>query len=234
MGLFDRIFGRRVNLDPDVVRRLEDWRARPEPSLSDPFAGARYVVVDVETTGLDLVRDRLIAIGACAVENGEVVMADSFEIVLRQDKVSAKDNILIHGIGGEAQREGQEPVEALLRFLDFLGKSPLVAFHVTFDQTMIRKAVKEYLGFEFKHPWLDLAYVMPGLLPEYARRYRALDDWSGHFRIGNFARHSALADALATAQLFLCALPLAETKCSTSYGNLRDLEKAQRWISWAN
>ena len=234
MGLFDRFFGRHVELDPAARQRLETWRARPEPGLSDDFRATRLVVVDVETTGLDLARDRLIAIGACAVENGQVVMADSFEIVLRQDKTSTKDNILIHGIGGEAQRDGLEPAEALLRFLDFLGKSPLVAFHVTFDQTMIKKAMKEYLGFEFKHPWLDLAYVMPGLLPEHARRYRALDDWSGHFRINNFARHSALADALATAQLFLCALPLAEAKRSTCYRNLQDLEKAQRWISWEN
>ena len=233
MGLLDRFFGRRVNLDPAVALRLDNWRARSESTLSDNFRATRLVVVDVETTGLDLVRDRLIAIGACAVENGQVVMADSFEIVLRQDKVSTKDNILIHGIGGEAQRDGEEPVEALLRFLDFLGKSPLVAFHVTFDQTMIKKAVKEYLGFEFKHPWLDLAYVMPGLLPEYARRYRALDDWSGHFRINNFARHSALADALATAQLFLCALPLAEAKHSSNYADLQSLEKAQRWVNWA-
>ncbi len=233
MSLFDRLLGRRVRLDPASVQRLDAWRGLPESSLSDEFRSTRLVVVDVETTGLDLNRDRLIAIGACAVENGQVVIADSFEIVLRQDKVSGKDNILIHGIGGEAQREGEEPEEALLRFLGFLGKSPLVAFHVTFDQTMIKRAVKEYLGFEFNHPWLDLAYVMPGLLPEYARRYRALDDWSGHFRISNFARHSALADALATAQLFLCALPLAEIKRSTSYRNLQDLEKAQRWVNWA-
>lgn len=233
MGLLDRFFGSRVKLEPAAAQRLDAWRGLPEPDLGQAFDDTRYVVVDVETTGLDLVRDRLIAIGACAVENGEVVMADSFEIVLRQDRVSAKDNILIHGIGGEAQREGEEPVQALLHFLDFLGKSPLVAFHVTFDQTMIKKAVQEYLGFEFKHPWLDLAYVMPGLLPEYARRYRALDDWSGHFRINNFARHSALADALATAQLFLCALPLAQSKHSRNYRSLQDLEKAQRWVNWA-
>ena len=233
MGILDRFFGSRVKLDPELAGRLETWRQLPDHNLSDDFDAARYVVVDVETTGLDLVRDRLIAIGACAVENGRVVMADSFEIVLRQDKISTKDNILIHGIGGEAQREGVDPAESLVNFLDFLGKSPLVAFHVTFDQTMIKKAVKEYLGFEFKHPWLDLAYVMPGLLPEYARRYRALDDWSGYFQISNFARHSALADALATAQLLLCALPLAQAKHSTCYRNLQDLEKAQRWVNWA-
>ncbi|MBI5330919.1 MAG: 3'-5' exonuclease [Betaproteobacteria bacterium] len=234
MNWFRRLFRSGPQLDAATEQRLELWRQNPGVDLKAGFDAARYVVVDVETTGLDLNKDRLIAIGACAVEGGQVVLADSFEIVLRQDRISAKDNILIHGISGETQREGVEPEQGLLDFLDFLGKSPLVAFHVTFDQTMIRRAMKEYLGLDFKHPWLDLAYVMPGLMPEYARRYRALDDWSGHFRIGNFARHSALADALATAQLFLCALPLAATKRSDSYGSLQDLEKAQRWVSWAN
>jgi DNA polymerase-3 subunit epsilon len=233
MSFLTRLFSRGIRLDGVAAQRLQDWRSRPESSLAEAFGETRFVVVDVETTGLDLNRDRLIAIGACAVENGRVNLADSFEAVLRQNRVSSKDNILIHGIGGEAQRDGLEPADALLRFLDFLGKSPLVAFHVTFDQTMIKRAMREYLGLEFKHPWLDLAYVMPGLLPEYARRYRALDDWSGHFRINNFARHSALADALATAQLFLCALPLAHNKHSTSFRNLQDLEKAQRWVSWS-
>lgn len=230
MALFARFLRRRVKLDTELADRLARWRALPEADLSRDLADARYVVVDVETTGLDLARDHLIAIGACAVEQGAVVMADSFEIVLRQDRISAKDNILVHGIGGEAQREGLEPAAALLRFLDYLGKAPLVAFHVGFDQTMIKKAIRAYLGFEFRHPWLDLAYVMPGLLPQYARRYHALDDWSDHFAIGNFARHSALADALATAQLFLCALPLARARQANCYRNLVELEKAQRWM----
>lgn len=216
------------------MQRLRAWQMCDATDLNVPFSAARLVVVDVETTGLDLNRDHLIAIGACALEGGKVTLADSFEVVLRQTQASSKDNILIHGISGEVQREGVAPVEALLAFLDFLGNSPLVAFHVTFDQTMIRRAMRTHLGLDFKHPWLDLAYVMPGLMPEYARRYRALDDWSAHFQIGNFARHSALADALATAQLFQCALPLAESKRCGTYRSLQDLEKAQRWVSWAN
>jgi DNA polymerase-3 subunit epsilon len=233
MNWLTRLFRPGPRLDPEYTQRRDAWLHTPGGDVGIAFDRARYVVVDVETTGLDLVNDRLIAIGACVVEGGRVTRSESFEIVLRQSQVSSKDNILIHGIGGEAQREGVEPVEALLRFLVFLGKSPLVAFHVTFDQTMIKKAMREYLGFEFKHPWLDLAYVMPGLLPEYARRYRALDEWSGHFRISNFARHSALADALATAQLLLCALPLAQGRHSASYRDLQALEKAQRWVSWS-
>ncbi len=233
MSLLAKLLGLGPKLDEAAKQRLAAWQALPHVHLGESFETSRMVVLDVESTGLDLNRDRLIAIGAVLIEGGKVVLKESFEIVLRQDKVSTKDNILIHGIGGEAQREGVEPVDGLLDFLDFIGKLPLVAFHVTFDQTMIKRAIKEYLGFEFKHQWLDLAYVLPGLLPEYARRYRALDDWSGYFRISNYARHSALADALATAQLLLATLPLAATKKSTDYKSLQDLEQAQRWVSWS-
>jgi hypothetical protein len=130
--------------------------------------------------------------------------------------------------------EDRMPAEALLDFLEYLGSSPLVAFHVTFDETMVRRAMREHLGLGFRHAWLDLAYVMPALLPGYARRYRSLDDWSRHFGITNYARHSALADALATAQLLLAALALARARNCDSYRSLRDLERAQRWVSWGN
>ncbi|NWG86139.1 MAG: 3'-5' exonuclease [Hydrogenophilaceae bacterium] len=216
---------------PDAeAARLAVWQTLPDADLSLPFEQDRYVVVDVESTGLDLRRDRLIAIGAVAVERGRIRLADSFEIVLRQEQISDKDNILIHGIGGERQREGIEPAEALLRFLDYLGASPLVAFHVAFDKIMIRRACRQYLGFGFRHPWLDLAYVMPGLLPDCSRKHRALDHWTAHFGIGNYARHNALADALATAQLLLAALPLAKTQGLAHYRALQELEQAQHWL----
>ncbi|MBI5938687.1 MAG: 3'-5' exonuclease [Betaproteobacteria bacterium] len=226
-----RPWRRDLTLAPEAAARLAAWQALGKADLALPIEQGRYVVVDVESTGLNMRRDRLIAIGAVAVHDGRIRLADSFEIVLRQAEVSGKGNILIHGIGGERQREGVEPAEALLRFLDYLGASPLVAFHVAFDETMIRRACKECLGFEFRRPWLDLAYVMPGLLPELARKHRSLDDWLRHFGITNTARHNALADALATGQLFLAALPLARAQGATQYSALQGLEKAQLWLN---
>lgn len=217
-------------LKAEAAARLAAWRGQAPADLSLSFDQGRYVVVDVETTGLDLRRDRLIAIGAVTVEHGRIQLADSFEIVLRQAEASGKANILVHGIGGERQREGIEPAEALLRFLDYLGNSPLVAFHVAFDQAMIRRACATHLHFDFRHPWLDLAYVMPALLPDLARKHRALDDWVRHFGIGNYARHNALADALATAQLFLTCLPLAPGQGAGHYRALQEIEKAQHWL----
>jgi DNA polymerase-3 subunit epsilon len=226
-----RWFGNRQQLDAQQQQRLDAWAGMPGAELGTPVSESRCVVVDVETSGLNLSEDRLISIGAVAVVNGKVVLGDSFYVVLQQQAASEKDNILVHGIGTAEQLKGEQPAEALLAFLDYLGKSPLIAFHVTFDETMIRRALSEYLGFTFRHPWLDLAYVMPSLNPPLAKKYHALDDWIGHFGIRIDARHNALADALATAQLFQVALAQADKDNLTNLAELRDLEKAQRWVN---
>lgn len=226
-----RHFRRESLLSEAQRQRLEAWRQRPHTSLDRPFGASRCVVVDVETSGLDLSHDRLISIGAVAVVDGKIALGDSFYAVLQQRAASNRDNILLHGIGRAEQLEGQPPAEALLAFLDYLGQDPLVAFHVTFDETMIRRALREHLGLSFRHPWLDLAYVMPGLNPPLARRFRALDDWIGHFGIRIDTRHHALVDALATAQLLQIAQTQARGRRIPDYAGLRDLEQAQRWVS---
>lgn len=225
------LLGDKPQLSERQQQRFDEWQALPSAQLNKPLSEMRCVVVDVETTGLNLMQDRLISIGAVAVVNGKIALGDSFYIVLQQRAVSDKGNILIHGIGHAEQLQGEPPVDALLSFLEFLGKDPLVAFHVTFDETMIKRALREYLGLNFKHPWLDLAYVMPGLNPALAKKFRALDDWIGHSAIRIDARHNALADALATAQLFQVASAQALKKNITDMSELHDLEKNQRWVN---
>jgi DNA polymerase-3 subunit epsilon len=189
------------------------------------------VVLDVETTGLNLVSDTLISIGAVAVVNGRIALGDSFSVILQQRVSSRKENILVHGISGSEQREGVSPADGLLAFLEYTGKDPLVAFHVAFDETMIRRAIRQYLGFSFRHPWLDLAYVMPALYPDLMYSHRALDDWSGHFDIYNENRHNAAADALVTAQLLLIAANTARQDSDFSYDDLRSMERSYRYAT---
>ena len=69
---------------PEHRAALAAWQALPEAALELPHARQRYVVVDVETSGLDMKRDRLIAIGAVAVQGGGIDFADAFQIVLQQ------------------------------------------------------------------------------------------------------------------------------------------------------
>lgn len=208
--------------------RLALWRALPPAELALPHVRTRYVVADTETTGVDLRRDRLIAIGAAGVDAGCVVLADCFETVLRQDKASADANILIHRIGGQTQLAGAEPKEAMLAFLEYLGKSPLVAFRAEFDRTMIERGLRSILGFAFRHPWVDLAFLLPALFP--GAGCTTLDEWLAHFRLAGGERHHALADAMATAQLLQIALHAADRVGMSSASELLAMQKAQRWL----
>ena len=197
MSLLARWFGARPVPAPALAARLAALPRRADP------AHPRWVVVDVETGGLDPRRDALLAVGAVAVSvaDGTLRLADHFEVVLRQPVASAPANILVHGIGHAAQTGGMPPATALADFLDYLGDSPLVAFHAAFDATALARACRRELGHAFDWRWLDLAYVAPALLPREQRR--SLDDWCARFGIVNAQRHHALADALATAELLL-------------------------------
>jgi DNA polymerase III subunit epsilon len=208
--------------------RLAAWRGLPEPDLRRPHAQIRYVVVDTETTGLDLRRDRVIAIGAAAVDHGRLHLSDCFETVLRQDRASADANILIHGIGGQSQLQGAEPRAGMLDFLEFIGRMPLVAFRAEFDATMLERTLKSIVGFPLRRTWIDLAFLLPALFP--GTQCRTLDDWLDHFGLAGAERHHAVADAFASAQLLQIALSAADRHDMGTAATLVAMQRAQRWL----
>ena len=208
------------------------WGARSAPP--SPGQEARWVVVDVETSGLDAHADRLLAVAAiglrvsqAAAPRLEIVLGDSFEVVLRQDTVSDRDNILLHGIGEQRQREGVEPDRALQSVVDFIGDAPLLAFHSAFDETMIDRHCRRHLGRRLSNPWLDVADLCAVTHEDV--RARTLDDWMAHFGIRCAARHQASADTLATAELMLRLWP----RIAPHGGGWRDLVRLaghRRWL----
>ena len=230
MSWLSRLFRKPAPLDPGLSQALSALRAIPAADRNAGIAVQRLVVVDVETSGLDPHTDRLLAIGAVGVKDGLIRLEDSFQVVLRQEAASGHDNILVHGIDGTTQRSGTEHPEALVRFLEYIRKDPLVGFHADFDQAAIDRAMRFTLGFTPDNPWMDLAVAAPVLFPEHARRARTLDEWTRVFGIENPARHNALADAYATAQLLLVTIARAQSAGERRLGDLLTASTPQRWL----
>ncbi|HXF66043.1 MAG TPA: 3'-5' exonuclease [Burkholderiales bacterium] len=220
----------RARLDADQQARLGRYRRLPPADMGRPLEAARLVVTDVESSGLRPYHDRLIAIGAVAVAGGLVRFGESFHAVLRQQTPSDPANILVHGIGGTAQVSGHDPAHALLAFLHFSGKDPLVGFHADFDRVMIERALKGALGIRPSNPWLDLAMLAPALLSERAPNARTLDDWADALGLDVYARHDALSDALTAAELLQIVIAVARGKGIRTCAELARLEKHQRWL----
>jgi DNA polymerase-3 subunit epsilon len=221
---------RRPHLDASLQRRL-DALPRPRPDLKRPVLEQRWCVIDVETGGLDTRRDALLAIGVVIIDHARIRIGESFEAHLQQAVATEADNILIHGISGSVQRAGAAPEAALLDYLERVGSSPRVAFHAAFDQTVLQRDLQARLGWNHDVPWLDAAVIAPLLFPEAESQCRSLDDWMDHFGIANYARHGALADAYATAELWLLLLHAARKQKLDSAHALRKLAQARRWLA---
>jgi DNA polymerase-3 subunit epsilon len=225
----------RAALPADVRKRLAALRLRAgqraredRSSSSGLLTLARFVAVDLETTGPNMNADRIISIGGVAVAGRTVRHQDAFEIVMRQDHESRVENILIHQIGGQEQRAGEEPIGALLSFLEFLDGSIAVAFRAEFDATVMRRELHERLGIRTRLRFVDLAAVLAALFPNTPND--SLDDWVAHFKLPPIGRHHAIADAYANAQLLLLALEQAQRLGLATAGDLLDLEKSQHWL----
>jgi DNA polymerase III subunit epsilon len=200
---------------------------------SAPVNETRWVVLDVETSGLDIHRDRLLAIAAIAVRVDwptkilKVDLGDSFEVVLQQDEVSSKDNILLHGIGVQQQRDGMAPALALQAFTDFIGDSPLLAFHAAFDQAMMDRFAHKHRGRRLVNRWVDIDHLCAVTFD--AVPARALDDWMSYFGISCAVRHQAAADTMAECELLQRIWPKVAVSCS-NWSDVQKLAAQHRWM----
>ena len=216
-----------------LAQRLRDW-LRPDTTRGRT-ADARWVVVDTETSGLDPVNDRLLAIGAVTVDPTGIRLDDSFEVVIHSNHAGDKDNVVIHGIGHEAQSLGVPAADALHAFSAFVADAPCVGFHSEFDQTALAQCANA-VGVPLPLPhWLDLAQLAAALVPESHRRgKRSLDDWLAKFDIDVVARHTAAGDALATAELLLRLRAMAATQRVSGFSGLVRLSRQHRWLGNAD
>lgn len=209
------------------------WFRRGPP----PPSATRWVVLDVESTGLDPTSDRLLAIAAIAVRpqaGGIAVdLADSFDAVLRheapKDRPADKANILVHGIGVGAMRAGHEPAAVLRHFRQWAADAPRLGFHVGFDRIMLERAEAEHLGRSESAAWLDIEPLAASSYPDV--KAHALDEWLAHFAIPCLQRHQAIADVLATAELLQHLWPRLRREGGGRYDSLARLAAARRWVT---
>jgi DNA polymerase-3 subunit epsilon len=193
-----------------------------------PLAAARWVVVDCETSGLDTRRDRLLSVAAVEVADGRIALGHAYAAVVRQETASSPDNILVHGLGGDAQLGGRPCAQVLNELAAFMAGGLPVAYHAPFDREILRGAFAQAQMRMSGQPWLDLAVLAPLFFP--GRPHKHLDGWLAEFSIDCPVRHDALSDAYATAQLLLVLLAEAHRQRIASAQALLRVATSARWL----
>ncbi|MCB2188736.1 MAG: 3'-5' exonuclease [Deltaproteobacteria bacterium] len=174
-----------------------------------PAAGGSYVVVDLETTGLNPNRDRVVSVGAFRVAEGRVRLGDVFNELVNPGRDIPPESIRVHAILPDMIENARPAWEVFDDFLQFLGKDVLVAHHARFDMFFINRVMREQYGFRLQNLVLDTVLMCRRALLDpdpYGQRKGArrcsLDALAKRFGIYVPERHTALGDALATSLIF--------------------------------
>jgi DNA polymerase-3 subunit epsilon len=178
-----------------------------------PAETVRFVVLDCETTGLDPRRDRIVSLGAVAVQEAQIVLGDTFEALLRVTHNTAAT--LVHGITRSEARFGMEEHDAMLALLAYLRDGVIVGHHIGHDLAMLNAACARQFDLRLANRHIDTLALTHSLEREGALGDvehlpdASLDGLCRRFDIVPYDRHTAPGDAFLTAQVFLRLLRAA-------------------------
>ena len=114
---------------------------------------AKYVVLDLETTGLNCAYNRIIEFGAVRVENG--IVTEEIDILINPECPLPKKIVEITGISDKMLENQPTIKEALPRIVDFIGDAILVTHNADFDFSFIQHALRREGKEELKNPVID-------------------------------------------------------------------------------
>ncbi|MCL2530628.1 MAG: PolC-type DNA polymerase III [Oscillospiraceae bacterium] len=192
--------------------------------------GGEFVVFDLETTGLNAQRDRVIEIGAVKFAGGEVL--GKFQSFVDPKRSLPERITKLTGITQDMLAGAPDEWEAALAFAEFCGEGAVLAAHnASFDVGFMR-ALHQRHGGSFDYACVDTLTLAQMLLD--LKNYR-LNTVAEHFRLGAFNHHRADDDARVTARILQELLNIAQQQypnCADDlawlHGNVRVAAKVPR------
>lgn len=156
-----------------------------------------YVVVDLETTGLQPAKDRILEIGAVKVENGEV--KDTFCTFINPRMAIPPFIQALTGITQDMVENAPTAEQAFYEFLDFCGDRDLMGHNLMFDYSFLKHQAAN-LKLSFEKRGIDTLKIARSVLPELESR--SLTSLCEYFQINREQAHRAFHDALATHEVY--------------------------------
>lgn len=195
----------------------------------------RYVVVDTELTSLDSLSNRILSIGAIAMEGGNIRLGEQFYRVVNPGVSVPVETILIHGLRPIDVIEGESPKDAVAEFLQFAQGAVLVGHFVSIDLAALKKELPSEAQ-TLDQPALDTARIQRWL----DMRRNAYQEDQGHhvesvdlaslamrYKLEVREAHHALYDAFLTAQLWQRLMAELALRKIRTWGELMRIGKAK-------
>ena len=190
MSFLSKLLFKKAKLEK-IVNETKPNTNKPKPTLDS------YVVVDVETTGLNPIRNDIIEFGAVKVIDNEITEVFS-ELVKPKDTLRA-DITRLTGITEDMLAFAPSINRILPKFLEFIGDAVIIGHNIDFDTDFISIACQRF-KLPFNNSVVDTLEMSNMAFPDLPNH--KLSTLCQHCGIENKDAHRALSDCLAEKELF--------------------------------
>lgn len=178
-------------------------------SRKRPLSELRFMVMDAETTGFNVRKDKLLSLAGVEIRGGQIDVSKVHSWMIFQTEVSVNDAATVHCILPSDTRSGLPEPLVIEQVLPDLQGSVIVGHHVHFDASLLDEALRRRFGIRLRNPIVDTAALAMVAIDAFAKtgysnqRPPSLDEVCTHCGIEMMERHTAAGDAFTTAELFL-------------------------------
>jgi DNA polymerase-3 subunit epsilon len=175
------------------------------------------VVLDTETTGLDVASDRIVSIGAVRLQGPRILRHLTLDRLVNPEQAIPARSTAVHGISTAMVAGAPRFAEVLPAVLEFLSGSVVVGHCIGFDLKMLeREAARAGIAWA-PPPSLCTMRLAGGLFSEADEL--SLDGLAERLGVTVRGRHTALGDALVTAEVYARLLPLLADAGAARFGD---------------
>lgn len=205
-------------LGADTDPRIRQYVERFEGESKKQIEKEKYVVLDLETTGLDPEKDEILSFAMLTIDNSQLRIGNRMEGYIQTDGLAVFTGADIHQITRGDLRSAISPENFVWDSLRFIEDATLVGHHVAFDIACLNRLIRNYTGLELLNKTVDTAALGARLENPLMEGFggrkalKKLDALCKDYDIQPEARHSASGDTYTTALLFLKLLRKAQKR----------------------
>jgi len=194
----------RAEIEHDL--ELHDQPPPVQPlSASTPLLDLPVVVLDTETTGLDVTQDRIVSVGAVRLHGARIYRSAVLDLLVQPGMAIPARSTAVHGITDAMIADAEDFSTVFARLLPLIEGAVLVGHNLPYDVAMLRRECR-MAGVAWPDPLgLDTLSLAAVLDPD--AQDNSLEGLAERFAVDVRGRHTALGDSLVTAEIYARMLP---------------------------
>jgi len=222
-NLFGKNVARKYWLKKTQSEVMRDYLQQPYDSRRKLITETEIISLDIETTGLDAKKDRIVSIGLVHISELGIKLNSCWHRIIKTNKALPEKSVVIHNITDDENASGITIEDAIAGLLKQLKGKVVLVHNSNIEQGFINAACQKLYQTDFVMRVIDTQVLAKRSFDRQGRSYKPTElrlfNLRKMYKLPPYKAHNALLDAIATAELFLAMLPAISANDNARLGD---------------